>query len=116
MDILHADGILEQRSNVVGRKSGNTAAYRRNEESLLGMRLGVADELVHVGSDGLHATLHGGDGIALTLRTVAIAEDSTEVKLCHTSGTASMHTSEVAAKDKYLVGLERCDVAGCDAI
>jgi len=79
------------------------------------MHLGITDELVYIGQDGFHAALHGGNGIALTLRTVTVGEDCTEVQPCHSCGTASMHTCEVAAKDKDLVGLERCDVVGCDA-
>ncbi len=100
MNVLHADGILKQRGDVVGRESGDAAAYRSDEERLLGMFLGIADELIDVGPDGLHATLHGRDGITLTLRTVAVAHHCAEVKASHACGTTSVHTGEVAAKDE----------------
>ena len=106
MDILHADGFLEERGDVVGCKSRDATAYRGDEERLFGMRLGIADELIHIGLDSLHAALHGGNGIALTLRTVTVSEDCTEVQSCHACGTASVHTGEVAAEDENLVGLE----------
>ena len=106
MDILHADGFLKQWGDVVGRKSGYATAYRGDEKRLFWMRLGIADKLIHIGLDGLHAALHGGNGIALSLRTVTVAEDCTEVQSCHACGTASVHTGEVAAEDENLVGLE----------
>lgn len=106
MDILHINSLLKQWGDVVGSESGDATAYRGDEERLFGMRLGIADKLIHIGLDGLHATLHGGDGIALPLRTVTVADDSTEVESCHACGTASVHPGEVAAEDENLVGLE----------
>ena len=106
MDVLHADGILKQRGDLVGRESGDAAAYRGDEERLLGMRLGIVDELIGVRPDRLYAALHGRDGIALTLRAVAIAHHRAEVKASRACGPAPVHAGEIAAKDKDLVGLE----------
>lgn len=106
VDILHADGILKQWGDLVGRESGDAAAYRGDEERQLGMSLGIVDKLIDVGTDRLHAALHGRDSIALTLRAVAIAHDCTEVEACRACGPAPVHAGEIAAKDKDFVGTE----------
>ena len=106
MDILHIDGLLKQRSDVVGRESGDATADGRDEKRLFGMRLGIDDELVDVRTDRLYPTLHGRDGIALTLRAVAIAKDSTEIETRRPCGTATVHPGEVTAENENLVGLE----------
>ena len=61
------DRMGEERRYLVGRKTSYAAADRRNEEGVFGMRLGKRDELIHVGTDGIHPTLHGRDSIALSL-------------------------------------------------
>ena len=106
MDILHINSLLKQRSDVVGRESGDATADGRDEERLFGMCLGIADKFIHIGLDRLYPALHGGNGIALTLRAVAVAKDSAEIETRRPCGTASVHTGEVAAENENLVGLE----------
>ena len=69
------------------------------------MLLGIGDELIDVGADGVNASLHGGDGIALTLDAVAIAHYGSKIKIGNAGGTTSVHTGKIAAEHKHLVGL-----------
>ena len=46
---------------------------------LLGMLLGIGDELIDIGTDSVNASLHGGDGITLTLNAIAIAHYGTKI-------------------------------------
>ena len=66
-DIFHINGILKQRSNLVRCKSSDTTANTGNKELVLGMLLGKQDKLIHVWFDGIDSSVHGWDGIALTL-------------------------------------------------
>lgn len=62
-DVIRMDCMGEEWRYLVGRKAGYAAADRRNEEGVFGMRLGKRDELIHIGTDGIHPTLHGRDGV-----------------------------------------------------
>ena len=104
-DVLHCGGSREKRGYLVGREAGYTTTDAGDEEMLVGMLLGVCDELVNIGADGVNASLHGGDGIALPLHAVAIAHYGTEMQMGNSGGTASVHTGKIATEDKHLIGL-----------
>lgn len=95
MDVLHVSSFLEQGRDVIRRESCDATTYWSNEECLFGMGLGIVDELIDVWPNGFYATLHGRDSIALSLRTVAIANDGTKVLVRHSCGTAAVHTGKL---------------------
>ena len=76
------------------------------------MSLGKLEELIHVGSDALHAALHGGDSIALPLQADTLSPYGTEFLIGQPCGTASMLPCQIAPEDENLIGLERNDMAG----
>ena len=78
MDVTEADGTSEQRGDLGRGEACDAAADAGHQEGHLGMAVGEAEELIHVGLDSIHATLHGGDGIALSLQAHALAHDGTK--------------------------------------
>ena len=105
-DILHINGIRKEWSNLNIMKSCNTAAYACNEERKSIILFGKANELIHIGLDGFHPTLHGRDGVCLTMQTHAFAPYGTKLVLSQACSTATMCTCQIAAKHKYLVLLQ----------
>ena len=71
-NILAVYRMVEQRSYLLNPEASDAAANLRDQELILRMLFGKADELIHVWLDGCHSTLHRGDGIALTLQTYAL--------------------------------------------
>ena len=78
MDVTEADGTSEQRGYLSGGEACDAAADAGHQEGHLGMAVGETEELIHVGLDGVHAPLHGWDGIALSLQAHALAHDGTK--------------------------------------
>ena len=105
-DVIGMDRMGEERRYIVGRKAGYAAADRRNEEGVLGMGFGESYKLIHIGTDGLHPTLHGRDGIALALQTNALPPYGTKAIVCDPRGATSMGACQITAEDKYLVRLQ----------
>ena len=62
------------------------------------------------------ASLHGGNGVTAALRPHSDAHLGSEEETGGPGGTSTVHALKVAAKHKDLIGLERCDVRGRDAI
>lgn len=56
-----------------------------------------ADELVHIGSDGLHAALHGRYAVAPSLKAGALTPDGPELLVCDAGRPASVHSAQIAA-------------------
>ena len=54
------------------------------------VRLGKCDKCINIGRDGFHATLHGRNGIALTLQSFSLSPDGAELIVSKTSGTTGM--------------------------
>ena len=75
MDVGNVDRAGEQRGDFAGGEAGDAAADAGHKEGQLGMTVGETDEVIHVGFDGVHTALHGGDGIALALQTNALTHD-----------------------------------------
>ena len=65
-DIFDIIGRNKQRRYLTIIKAGNAAADACNQELLLGMVFSKLYELIDIGSDSLHTTLHRGYGIALS--------------------------------------------------
>ena len=77
------------------------------------MAVGETDELVHVWLDGVHAALHGGDGVALPLKADALTPLGTEAVVGKPGGSAAMQACQVAAKDEDLVWFQFRYHFGC---
>ena len=97
---------LKQRSDFIIREACDAAADASDEECQFEVLLGELDELVHIRTDGFHAALHRGDGIALTLQANTLPHDSSELAVGDICSTASVHTSQIAAEYKDLVRLQ----------
>ena len=109
-DILLCFCRFEQRGDLFGCKSGDSAADLRNEEVQLGIQSGEFDEFIDIGFDGFDASLHGGYGIALSLESDALSPDGSELCESQACGTSGVHSGEVAAENEDFVGLEGDDV------
>ena len=66
-------------------------------------------KLIDVGTDGLRASLHRRDGVALSLQAYAHSHLGSETAVGNPGRTASVHSAEVAAEDEDLVGGEIVD-------
>ena len=101
-DILHINGIRKERSNILITESGYAATYPCNEECEPAVLLGEADESIHVWLDGFHTTLHGRDGVCLTMQTHAFAPNGTKPIVSQACSTATMCARQIAALCKRL--------------
>lgn len=102
-DVVLVDGSGKQRSNLLIPEAGDATADAGHEELELGMGLGELDELVHIGLDGFHATLHGGDGVTLSLQPNALAPHGAKAVIGGTGGPTAMHSAQVAAEHKDFI-------------
>ena len=64
-------------------EASNAASYACDIEKQLRMFHGKDNELVDIGLDGIGTTLHGRDGIALSLQADALSIDGTKSHLCN---------------------------------
>ena len=103
---------LEQRGDFFIREACDAAADASDEERQFRVLLGECDELVHIRTDGVHAALHRGDGIALTLQANALTHDGSKLAVGDVGRTAAVHSLQIAAEDENLVRLQRCDTLG----
>ena len=111
-DILHAMSCLEQRGDFFIGESSDAAADASDEERQFRVLLGEPNELIHIRTDGFHAALHRGDGIALTLQAHALTHDGSKLAVGDVGRTAAVHSLQVAAEHEDLVRLQRCDTLG----
>lgn len=81
-------------------ETSDAAANRGDEEMKFWVRLGKCDKCINIGRDGFHATLHGRNGIALTLQSFSLSPDGAELIVSKTSGTTGMHACQVAAENE----------------
>ena len=115
MDVFHLDGIGKQRRDFFNSEASDAAAYFGDQEGHFGVLLGEGNELVHVGSDGVHAALHGGYGIALSLKANALSHDGAKPLIGQTRCAATMGSSQIAAKDKDFIRFKVSDEFRCNA-
>lgn len=104
-DILLFHCIFKERSDVLRIETGDAAAYRSDEESLMRMLPGLFCEFVCVRAYRLHASLHLGYGMALSLRPVAVARHCAKA-MADGARSSAVHSCEVAADYEYLAGGE----------
>ena len=73
------------------------------------MLFGELYEFIHVWADCFHATLHGGNAVALSLEAYALSHDGSELAVGYVGCSTAMHPFKVAAKDEYLARLKFCN-------
>lgn len=115
MDILHVAGPGEERGDLCRRETGDAATDLGDEEGHFRMLPGKPDEVVDIGGDGLHAALHGRNGIALALQSDALPPDGAEALPGQPCGPATVQSAEIASEDKDFTGPQRGDPIGCRA-
>ena len=76
------------------------------------MGLRIVDERIDIGLDGVDTALHGRDGVRLPLRADALAHHGPELPESNPRRPSPMHTGQVAAEDKDLIGLQLGDELG----
>ena len=91
--IVYAVRFGEEWGNLLIPKACYATTYAGYEEGQVLMLLSKLYEFVHIGADGLHSSLHSGNGVALTLQSYTLSHDSTKLKVSHTSGSTTMHAS-----------------------
>ena len=105
-DIVTVKRFAEERGDFFVPEARNAAAYARHVEEQLRVLPGEGDELIHIGFDGLHAPLHGGDGVALAAETNAAAHHGTELTPGDIRCAAAVHSGEVASEHEDFIGLQ----------
>ena len=108
--------LCKQRGDFFIREACDAAADASDEERQFRVLLGECDELVHIRTDGVHAALHRGDGIALTLQANALTHDGSKLAVGDVGRTAAVHSLQIAAEDEDFVRLQRCDKLWCYSI
>jgi len=98
-------GLEEEGGYLFVGEACDATTYAGDKEGEFGMGLGKGDKLIDVGTDGLYASLHRGDGITLTLKTDALTPDGTKLAIGGVSSSTSVSTCEVTTKHEYLVRL-----------
>ena len=115
VDILHVAGPGEERGDLCRRETGDAATDLGDEEGHFRMLPGKPDEVVDIGSNGLHAALHGRNGIALALQSDALPSDGAEALPGQPCGPATVQSAEIASEDKDFTGPQRGDPIRCRA-
>ncbi len=100
--VLQSNRLAEQRGYFFVPEAGNATADARYIEEQLRMLLRESDERRNVRLDGLHATLHSGDGVALTTKADTTTHYGTKLFPSSKRRTASVHSFQVAALCKRL--------------
>lgn len=67
---------------------------------------GKQDEFIYVRLNGIYSTLHGWDGIALTLQTDALTPYSSKFFVCYASSTSCMCSGKITPEYENLIRLE----------
>ena len=116
MNVFYIDGTRKQGRDFPWRKASDAATDARDQEGHFGMLLGEIDELIDIGLDSVHAALHRGDGIALSLQTNALTHDGAKVHACDSGRTTTVHALQVAAENEDFVFAKTSDVVGRDAV
>ena len=80
------------------------------------MLLGKGDELFHIRENGVYASLHGGDGIALSLKSNTLSHDGSEFFNGDTGCSSTVCSCQVAAKDKDFVVFKAPDELWRDTV
>ena len=111
-DVLHLHGSREERGYVLRTKTGNAATNLRHEETEFGMLAGEPNELVDVGPNSFHPTLHRGNGIGLAVQAYAFTPYGTKVTKSETGCTATVVALQVAAKDEDFAGRQGPYIVG----
>lgn len=111
--IFHAMRLREQWRNFLVCESGYATADAGNEEGKFGVILRKGDKLIHIRADGLHTTLHRGDGVTLPLQTDTLSHNSAKIAVGDACRPTAVHALQVAAEDKNLVRLQFGDKLRC---
>ena len=106
-DVGKGGRVREHRPYLGFAVAGNAAAYWGYQELVLGMLTGEGYEAVNGEFEAVQA-FHRGNGVGLALKALAHSPLCAEVIQSKTGGSAGVHSSGVAAKDEYLIGLKRC--------
>ena len=77
------------------------------------MSLGELDKFVNVWLDSFDSSLHGRDGVGLTLQSDALPPYCAEFVQCGPGCPATVMSGEVAAEDKHFVGFQLIDSFRC---
>lgn len=112
-DVLAINGVVEQRGYLIHRDSRDTAADLRHQELQLRMLLGKADELIHIGFNGIDSSVHCWDAIALALQPNTLAPYCTKAFIGQTCCPAAMRACQVAAKHEDFILLQFRNPFGC---
>lgn len=97
------EGPAEEGCYLCGGEAGYTTAYAGDVECQFGMLSGKFNEGVDVGTDGIDAALHGGDGIGVALEAFAPAPDGSEAFVGYAGCAAGVCAGKVAAEHEYVV-------------
>lgn len=84
-------------------ETGDAVVNRGDEEMKFRVRLGKCDKCIDIRRDGIHATLHGWNCIAMILQPFSLSSDGAELVVSKTSGTTGMHACQVAAENEFLI-------------
>ena len=109
-DIRDINRLCEKRGDFFVPEAGNAAADTGDVEEEFWMFLGEGNEIINVRFDCFHSTLHGGNCVALATQTYTATHHGTEMPEGIISGSATVHTLQIAAKHKNLVRLQLADI------
>lgn len=97
-----AHSFLKQWRNIHIIEPCDTITDARHEETGVGMLLGILEKLIHVGLDGFHSSLHGGDGITPAGGTDTYSPFCTKLVHSRACCATAMIPLQIAAENEYL--------------
>lgn len=105
-DILNLLRRGKQGGDLLVPEAGDSAADSRHIKEELGVGLGVFDEFIDIGLDGVDATLHGRYRVGLAPVPNAAAHHGAEIPERKPGRAAVVHAFQIAAEDEDFIGLE----------
>ena len=101
-NIVNLKSILEQRCYVGILKPGDTTTHAGDKEFILGMFPRKFDKLIHIGLDGRHRPMHGGNSIGVSLKANTLTPDGTKIIVSCKCRATAVSTLEIASLCKRL--------------
>lgn len=115
-DILQIDCLGKQRGHIAGREASNAAADPGYQEHLLGARLCIGHKLIHIGFNSLHATVHRGNGVALSLHTNTLSLHGTKLHTRHAGSPTTVGPARLEPNTKISFSSKRVIIGGVNRL
>ena len=106
-DVLNFHSTFKQWGYVTIDKSCYPATYTSHKKEFVWSILRKLYKFIDIRFDSIHTTLHCRNCIALPLQSYTFAPFRSKLTKCHTRSTTTMKATQVTAKHKHFISLQR---------